>query len=146
MAVVDESPSSGSVGPLLGAARDALRALGDLDLDVLWPDELTEVVLATQRLRTQLEAAEVQKVARSFMDKIEKVLGPTRDIPAPDVNTNAQVMAWMMDEYGKLHGHTPAICTGKHASGISASMKSGYTSPQTKECMQPMDVPRTTRK
>ena len=47
------------------------------------------------------------------MDKIEKILGPTRDIPAPDVNTNAQVMAWMMDEYGKLHGHTPAICTGK---------------------------------
>ena len=39
--------------------------------------------------------------------------GPTRDIPAPDVNTNAQVMAWMMDEYGKLHGHTPAIVTGK---------------------------------
>jgi glutamate dehydrogenase (NAD(P)+) len=47
------------------------------------------------------------------MDKIEKVLGPTRDIPAPDVNTNAQVMAWFMDEYGKLHGHTPAIVTGK---------------------------------
>ena len=47
------------------------------------------------------------------MDKIEKVLGPTRDIPAPDVNTNAQMMAWMMDEYGKLHGHTPAIVTGK---------------------------------
>src|SRR5712691_1966364 len=33
--------------------------------------------------------------------------------PAHDVNTNAQVMAWMMDEYGKLHGHTPAIVTGK---------------------------------
>src|ERR687893_1719444 len=47
------------------------------------------------------------------MDKIEKVLGPTRDIPAPDVNTNAQTMAWMMDEYGKLHGHTPACVTGK---------------------------------
>jgi glutamate dehydrogenase (NAD(P)+) len=47
------------------------------------------------------------------MDKIDKVLGPTRDIPAPDVNTNAQTMAWFMDEYGKLHGHTPAICTGK---------------------------------
>jgi glutamate dehydrogenase (NAD(P)+) len=47
------------------------------------------------------------------MDKIEKVLGPTRDIPAPDVGTNAQVMAWFMDEYGKLHGHTPAIVTGK---------------------------------
>jgi glutamate dehydrogenase (NAD(P)+) len=61
----------------------------------------------------QLDADELQRVTRSFMDKIEKVLGPTRDIPAPDVNTNAQVMAWMMDEYGKLHGHTPAIVTGK---------------------------------
>jgi glutamate dehydrogenase (NAD(P)+) len=56
---------------------------------------------------------ELQTISRSFIDKIEKVLGPTRDIPAPDVNTNAQVMAWMMDEYGKLHGHTLAIVTGK---------------------------------
>ena len=36
-----------------------------------------------------------------------------RDIPAPDMGTNAQVMAWIMDEYGKFHGHTPAIVTGK---------------------------------
>jgi glutamate dehydrogenase (NAD(P)+) len=61
----------------------------------------------------ELEPDAIQKIARTFMDKISKVLGPTRDIPAPDVNTNAQVMAWMMDEYGKLHGHTPAIVTGK---------------------------------
>jgi glutamate dehydrogenase (NAD(P)+) len=61
----------------------------------------------------KLDAADVQKIARSFMDKVEKILGPTRDIAAPDINTNAQVMAWMMDEYGKLHGHTPAIVTGK---------------------------------
>src|SRR5919202_1499740 len=61
----------------------------------------------------RLEQGDVQKIARSFMDKVEKILGPTRDIAAPDVNTNAQVMAWMMDEYGKLHGHTPAIVTGK---------------------------------
>jgi glutamate dehydrogenase (NAD(P)+) len=60
-----------------------------------------------------LEPRELQSIARSFMDKIEKVLGPTRDIPAPDVGTNAQTMAWLMDEYGKLHGHTPAIVTGK---------------------------------
>ena len=56
---------------------------------------------------------ELETITRSFIDKIDKVSGPTRDIPAPDVNTNAQVMAWMMDEYGKLHGHTPAIVTGK---------------------------------
>ena len=61
----------------------------------------------------QLTKEELQRITRSFIDKIEKVLGPTRDIMAPDVNTNAQVMAWMMDEYGKLHGHTPAIVTGK---------------------------------
>jgi glutamate dehydrogenase (NAD(P)+) len=61
----------------------------------------------------QLEPKEQQTVARSFMDKIEKVLGPMRDIPAPDVGTNAQTMAWLMDEYGKLHGHTPACVTGK---------------------------------
>jgi glutamate dehydrogenase (NAD(P)+) len=60
-----------------------------------------------------LESKELQAIARSFMDKIEKVLGPTRDIPAPDVGTNAQTMAWLMDEYGKLRGHTPAIVTGK---------------------------------
>ena len=48
----------------------------------------------------ELKHGEVQKIARSFMDKIEKVLGPTRDIPAPDVGTNAQTMAWLMDEYG----------------------------------------------
>src|SRR6185503_3677917 len=61
----------------------------------------------------ELQPRELQSIARSFMDKIEKVLGPTRDIPAPDVGTNAQTMAWLMDEYGKLHGHTPAIVTGK---------------------------------
>ena len=61
----------------------------------------------------QLSLRELQSVSRSFLDKIEKILGPTRDIPAPDVGTNAQVMAWLMDEYGKLHGHTPACVTGK---------------------------------
>src|SRR4051812_30640643 len=61
----------------------------------------------------ELEPRELQSISRSFMDKIEKLLGPTRDIPAPDVGTNAQTMAWLMDEYGKLHGHTPAIVTGK---------------------------------
>jgi glutamate dehydrogenase (NAD(P)+) len=60
-----------------------------------------------------LEKHELEQLTRSFIDKINHVIGPTRDIPAPDVNTNAQVMAWMMDEYGKLHGHTPACVTGK---------------------------------
>jgi len=61
----------------------------------------------------KLSPAELQAVTRSLLAKIEKILGPTRDIMAPDVNTSAQVMAWLMDEYGKLNGHTPAIVTGK---------------------------------
>jgi glutamate dehydrogenase (NAD(P)+) len=61
----------------------------------------------------KLSPTELQSVTRSLLAKIEKVLGPTRDIMAPDVNTSAQVMAWLMDEYGKLNGHTPAIVTGK---------------------------------
>jgi glutamate dehydrogenase (NAD(P)+) len=60
-----------------------------------------------------LDRHELELITRSFTDKISGVLGPTRDIPAPDAGTNAQVMAWMMDEYGKLHGDTPASVTGK---------------------------------
>ncbi len=50
---------------------------------------------------------ELQKITRSFMGKIHKILGPNRDIMAPDVNTNAQVMAWLMDEYGRLTATRP---------------------------------------
>ncbi len=63
-----------------------------------------------------LDEQELESVSRGFVDKIRDVLGPMRDIPAPDVNTNARVMAWMMDEYGKLHGDTPAVVTGKPVS------------------------------
>ena len=60
-----------------------------------------------------LDQGELERITRSFTDKIAGILGPARDIPAPDAGTNAQVMAWMMDEYAKLHGDTPAVVTGK---------------------------------
>jgi glutamate dehydrogenase (NAD(P)+) len=47
------------------------------------------------------------------MDRLEKVLGPMRDIMAPDMGTGPPEMAWLMDEYCRLHGHTLAIVTGK---------------------------------
>lgn len=56
---------------------------------------------------------ELQSLTRGFTQKLDMALGIYRDIPAPDVGTNAQVMAWIMDEYGKKHGYTPAIVTGK---------------------------------
>ena len=47
------------------------------------------------------------------MGEIHEVIGPTVDIPAPDVNTNAQIMAWIMNEYSRFHGFSPAVVTGK---------------------------------
>jgi glutamate dehydrogenase (NAD(P)+) len=113
---------NGARGPYKGGIRfhpevdvDEVRALASL---MTWKTAVANVPYGGAKggvncPADKLEQHEVQKIARSFMDKIEKVLGPTRDIAAPDVNTNAQVMAWFMDEYGKLHGHTPAIVTGK---------------------------------
>ena len=61
----------------------------------------------------ELEKDELERLTRIFTSKISLILGSQRDIPAPDMGTDAQVMAWMMDEYGKRHGHTPEIVTGK---------------------------------
>jgi glutamate dehydrogenase (NAD(P)+) len=113
---------NGARGPYKGGIRfhpevdlDEVRALAEL---MTWKTAIVNIPYGGAKGGvnvdpSKLEPREVQSVARSFMDKIEKVLGPQRDIPAPDVGTNAQVMAWLMDEYGKLHGHTPACVTGK---------------------------------
>ena len=113
---------NGARGPYKGGIRfhpevdiDEVRALASL---MTWKTAVAGVPYGGAKGGVncpagRLEQGDVQKIARSFMDKVEKILGPTRDIAAPDINTNAQVMAWMMDEYGKLHGHTPAIVTGK---------------------------------
>src|SRR3954471_9975503 len=113
---------NGARGPYKGGIRfhpevdlDEVRALAEL---MTWKTAIVGIPFGGAKGGVnvnprELEPKERQAVARSFMDKIEKVLGPTRDIPAPDGGTNAQVMAWLMDEYGKLHGHTPACVTGK---------------------------------
>ncbi|MBZ4331463.1 glutamate dehydrogenase [Corallococcus interemptor] len=62
---------------------------------------------------SQMSLKEVERLTRKFVDQIQDVIGPTRDIPAPDVNTNPQVMAWVMDQYSRYHGHSPAVVTGK---------------------------------
>ncbi len=60
-----------------------------------------------------MSRGELQALTRGFTQKIDMALGVYRDIPAPDAGTNAQTMAWIMDEYGKKHGYSPAIVTGK---------------------------------
>jgi glutamate dehydrogenase (NAD(P)+) len=62
---------------------------------------------------THLSLKEIERLTRKFVDQVQDVIGPTQDIPAPDVNTNPQVMAWIMDQYSKYHGHSPAVVTGK---------------------------------
>ena len=62
---------------------------------------------------SHLSLKEVERLTRKFVDQVQDVIGPTQDIPAPDVNTNPQVMAWIMDQYSKYHGHSPAVVTGK---------------------------------
>jgi glutamate dehydrogenase (NAD(P)+) len=60
-----------------------------------------------------LTPREQERLTRRFVQQIHDIIGPQRDIPAPDVNTNAQVMAWIMDEYSRMHGFSPAVVTGK---------------------------------
>ena len=62
---------------------------------------------------TRMSETELNRLARTYMQHVHMILGLNRDIPAPDMGTNAQTMAWLMDAYGQLHGHTPGIVTGK---------------------------------
>lgn len=60
-----------------------------------------------------LSHQELQRITRSFVDQVHDIIGPQLDIPAPDMGTNAQTMAWIVDQYSKYHGWTPAVVTGK---------------------------------
>ncbi len=113
---------NGARGPYKGGIRyhpdvdlDEVRALAEL---MTWKTAIAGIPYGGAKGGVNvdvhaLDRSEQQRVTRTFMDRIEKILGPTRDIPAPDVGTDAQTMAWLMDEFGKLHGHTPACVTGK---------------------------------
>lgn len=62
----------------------------------------------------KLSAAETEKLTRSYVDKIFEFIGPTKDIPAPDVYTNSQIMSWILDEYNHIsRTHAPGVVTGK---------------------------------
>jgi glutamate dehydrogenase (NADP+) len=62
----------------------------------------------------QLSKAEVERLSRSYIQAFARIIGPDRDIPAPDVYTNAMIMGWMEDEYSQIVGQSsPAVITGK---------------------------------
>ena len=62
-----------------------------------------------------LSRSELQRLTRLWTDQIHDIIGPNLDIPAPDMGTNSQTMAWIADQYAMHHGWTPAVVTGKPA-------------------------------
>ena len=56
---------------------------------------------------------ELERITRKFIDQIHEFVGPDKDIPAPDMGTSSEVMAWIMSQYGKYHGFSPGVVTSK---------------------------------
>ncbi|WP_028032038.1 Glu/Leu/Phe/Val dehydrogenase [Chelativorans sp. J32] len=62
----------------------------------------------------KLSKAELERLSRAYIQAFARIIGPDRDIPAPDVYTNSMIMGWMADEYAQIVGHAePAVITGK---------------------------------
>ena len=104
-----------SRGPFKGGIRyhhevdlDEVRSLAAL---MTWKTALVDIPYGGGKGGIAIDPTgyserELERLSRRFFRGIDPVIGPNKDIPAPDVNTNAQVMAWFMDEYGQLHGET----------------------------------------
>ena len=62
----------------------------------------------------EMSEGELERLSRGYIDAVGRILGPEKDIPAPDVYTTPQIMAWMVDEFSKLRGYNaPGMITGK---------------------------------
>jgi len=62
----------------------------------------------------KLSKSELEKLSRGYIQKIAQFIGPDKDVPAPDVYTDSQIMSWMLDEFEKINGrHIPGVITGK---------------------------------
>ena len=113
---------NGARGPYKGGLRyhpladeDEVRALATL---MTWKTALLDLPFGGAKGGIQLDPLalserELNAVTRRYVQNIQHILGPYRDIPAPDLGTNAQTMAWIMDEYSQTHGYTLPIVTGK---------------------------------
>lgn len=113
---------NGARGPYKGGIRyhpqanlEEIRGLASL---MTWKTALVNVPFGGAKGGIQVDPSgmsrsELERMSRTYFGQISHIIGPTRDIPAPDMNTNAQTMSWFMDEYGRRKGHTTAIVTGK---------------------------------
>ncbi|MGQ0803345.1 MAG: Glu/Leu/Phe/Val family dehydrogenase [Actinomycetota bacterium] len=108
-------PYKGGIRYHLSADLNEIRALAAL---MTWKTSLLEIPFGGAKGGIEVDPLplsqhELERMTRRFTLAISHVLGVYRDICAPDVNTNAQTMAWMMDAFSGKEGYTPAIVTGK---------------------------------
>ena len=113
---------NGVRGPYKGGVRyhpeadqEEVRALASL---MTWKNALVDIPFGGAKGGVQcdphaLSKNELNRLTRRYTMNIQHLIAVNRDIPAPDLGTNAQTMAWMMDAYGQIHGYTPGIVTGK---------------------------------
>ncbi len=111
-----------SRGPMKGGLRyhpevdqDEVLSLATL---MTWKTAIVDIPYGGAKGGIQIDArklsmSELERLTRKFIDEIHDMIGPDKDIPAPDMGTNAQVMAWIMNQYQKYHGFSPACVTGK---------------------------------
>ena len=111
-----------SRGPMKGGLRyheevdlDEVRALASL---MTWKTAVVNIPYGGAKggiaiNPRELGPRELERITRKFIDQIHDVIGPDVDIPAPDMGTTADVMAWIMSQYSKYHGFNPAVVTSK---------------------------------
>ncbi|WP_062524593.1 Glu/Leu/Phe/Val family dehydrogenase [Demequina rhizosphaerae] len=113
-----------------GPAKGGLRFAANVDLDevralamwMTWKCALVDVPYGGAKGGIAIDPrehslAELERVTRRYTSEILPIIGPTKDIPAPDIGTDERTMAWMMDTYSAAMGHTvPGVVTGKPVS------------------------------
>jgi len=109
-------------GPMKGGLRfhpamdeDHAAALANL---MTWKTAVVDVPYGGAKGGVNCDPSKLSKkdlfeITTRFVEQMKEVIGPTTDIPAPDVNTNAEVMGWIMHEYSKYAGFSPGVVTGK---------------------------------
>ncbi len=111
-----------SRGPMKGGLRfhqevnlDEVRSLASL---MTWKTAVVNIPYGGAKGGVAVDTSalsqrELEQITRKFVDEIHDIIGPDTDIPAPDMGTGAEVMAWIMNQHNKYHGFNPGVVTGK---------------------------------
>ncbi len=109
-------------GPMKGGLRfhhevdlDEVRSLASL---MTWKTAVVNIPYGGAKGGVAVDVRKLserglERITRKFVDELHDVIGPDTDIPAPDMGTNAEVMAWIMNQHNKYHGFNPGVVTGK---------------------------------